>query len=183
MNKSLYHKLCCIERRLNVLEASQGGGSTPTLDVTQEAVYETQVLWAEENGRITSNQSEYAWGNGSASVVGLRMTDGWEITGMSFHAGTYPSTATAVVNVFNWTTASTAAANILSSISIGNAVDGGGQINNAHKVVEYTTPIPVPAGTVLGFRSGTITGVISNVRIAVFLRRKIADVITGVTLL
>ena len=153
--------------RLCKLEANQ-------VNAVTKPVYEYRELWAEESGGATANSSEWSFGNGATGFLGLPIDAGWEIVQMGFHADTYPSTATIQVDAMDYSgpAPGDAAARTLSSISLEDARDGGGDTNNAYKIVEISPAASVPAG-VLGFITRAMVGAISDVRVYVRLRRQV----------
>ena len=154
------------------------------INLEMKPLYESEHLWAEESGATNANSAEWSFGNGATGYMGLRWDDttDWEIVGMSFSADTYPATATITVDLMNYAgAASAAAANTLSSISLANAQDGGGNTNNAHKWETIDPPVPVPAGSLLGFITRQETGAISDARVLVRLRRKVGEALVKVS--
>lgn len=149
--------------------------------VETKPVYEHRDIWGEEASALNTNSGEWSHGNGSVGLIGMPFNDGWEIVAMGFHADTFPSTATVRVAIHDHSQiASNAVANDLASISLNGATDGGGQINNAYKYEEFSTPVAVPAGALLGFITRGVTGNIVDARVYARLRRKQADVVCAV---
>ena len=44
------------------------------LNVVKEPLYETREMWAEENAAISTNQAEWAYGNGAVGFICLLYT-------------------------------------------------------------------------------------------------------------
>nr|CAA6801085.1 MAG: Unknown protein [uncultured Thiotrichaceae bacterium] len=153
----LWSQLCCAIKRIEALEQNSGG-SSGTLEVTQTELFEYQNFVVEESSAIQSNQSEWSWANGATGIIGVRVDEGWELISLSFQANVYAANAQAMVRMHDFSNGSTAAATIIADISLTNSTDGGGQTNNAHKIVEFTPTVPIPSNTVVGFRTGCISG-------------------------
>ncbi len=157
-----------------------------TLTVTKLPVYEYRDIWAEEGGGANANNSEWSFGNGATGFMGLPIGQGWEVTGMYFHADTYAATATIQVDLMNYgNTPSNAGANTIASISLSSSTDGGGATNNGYKYETYATPIPVPVTgthTVIGFITRGQTGNISDMRVGARLRRQVGEYVSEVTI-
>lgn len=140
-----------------------------------EDVYEHMIVWGEEAGRLRNNSAQYSYGNGATGFMGIPIppNQGWELVGISLHADTYPALATVNIAVHNYAVATPgSAAPILGTISLANAADGGGWTNNPFKYVDLSgAPVPLPSPTILGLRTITVTGVVSDVRVAMYLRR------------
>jgi len=169
------HLLCCIKKRLNVLEKKE-------LVVTKLPLFEYRDIWAEESGATTANSSEWSFGNGATGFIGLPFDgDAWELTGMYFHADTYPATATIQVDLMNYgNVPSNAAANTIASINLTSSTDGGGNTNNAYKYEVFTPPVSIPDNALVGFITRDETGAISDARVGARLRRQIGEYVSGV---
>lgn len=171
--RSLYARLCKLENK-----------PEPTVSVTTTTapVYEYRDVWAEESSGLNANSAEWSFGNGAVGFMGLPIDAGWEVFAIYFHADTYPSTARVQVDLMNYgNVPSAAAANTITSISLANAFDGGGGINNGYKYETLANPVTVPTG-VVGFITRGLTGNVSDARVGVRLRRKSFDAVTSVTI-
>lgn len=159
--------------RVAALEGSQ------VTAVDYKTIYEYRDIWAEESGGATANSAEWSFGNGATGYMGLPIDAGWEIIQMGFHADTYSSTARIQVDAMDYSgsTPGDAAARTIASISLNNAQDGGGDANNAYKVVSVA-PTPVPEG-VIGFVTRGLAGAISDVRVYARLRRRIGTCVAS----
>ena len=156
--------------------------SSQTLLVTKRPLYETRDIWAEESGGAESNSAEWSFGNGATGFMGLPIDAGWEVVALAYHADTYPSTAQISVALCDYTTPSNAASNIIATISLDNAQDGGGDTNNACKFVTLPAPIVLSDKAILGFRTITEVGSVSDHRVYARLRRQIGEYVADVTL-
>lgn len=158
--------------------------SNQKLVLTKLPLYEYRHLWAEESGRLSNNSAQWSYGNGATGFMGLALVgEGWEIVEIGFMADTYPATATLEVGVCDYLIApSNAAANVLATISVSSSTDGFGDTNNVAKVEAVNPPVPVNSQAIVGFRTLSVTGNISDARVTATLRRKIGDYITEVEL-
>jgi len=146
-----------------------------SLTTTTTPIYEKCVIWAEENGALDSNQSEWSFGNGATGNIGITLAEDWEVYAVTFQADVSNAAATQFqMEIMNFATGVI----VLDSIVLPNQ----GQINNFSSSVTLTTPLNFSAGDVLGFRTDIETGVVSDGRVAAWLRRKVADAITQVSL-
>jgi hypothetical protein len=126
--------------------------------------YEKIVVWAEESSDLANNQMEWSYGNGDTGFIGLPLPEAWEAYAVSFHAdNTNNATNTMLMAVVNIT---------------GNGAfteffrfTASGANDNLAYTEILATPVAIPAGTTLGFRSITETGSINSARVAVWLRR------------
>ncbi|NLP56679.1 hypothetical protein [Lutibacter sp. B1] len=127
----------------------------------QKQVYEKIVIWADENGTLSDNNLQWSFGNGATGQIGIPLPEAWEAYAVSFNAantnGASETVKMAIIdsdtntNLFTFT--------------------ASGSVNNMVYTEILTTPISIPAGTSLGFRTVTVSGTVKNVRVAVFLRR------------
>lgn len=147
---------------------------SPTGEPVELTSYEYREFWAEESGGLNANSAEWSFGNGATGFIGIPVQgEGWEVFEMWFHADTYPSTASIEVAVCDYMiAASSAAANVLSSISLADARDGFGYTNNATKVVRLDKPIALNEKALVGFRTLSLKGSVSDARVGVRIRRK-----------
>lgn len=154
------------------------------LVLTKLPLYEYRHLWAEESGRLVNNSAQWSYGNGSTGFMGLALAgEGWEVVELAISADTYPATATAEVGVCDYLIApSNTAANVLATISVSSSTDGFGDTNNMAKVEAVNPPVPVNAQALLGFRTLSATGNVSDVRVQVTVRRKIGNYVAEVEL-
>lgn len=124
-------------------------------------IYEWRDLWAEENGGLSAGTEEYSFGNGATGRVGLPFDSGWEIQDAYLQAETAGPTAT--INVINYEGG-------------GSAVLGAFTATSGDYHETLATPIPVPDGASVGFRTGNINGTWTDVRVGLRLRRLIGNV-------
>lgn len=166
---------------------TDGGSVQLSVSTTTQPVYEYRDIWAEEGSAVTAGSAEWSFGNGATGYMGLPIDAGWEVEAMYFSADTYAATASVSVDLMNYgNTPSNAAANTIVSISLSSATDGGGGTNNGYKYEVLPTPVPVPVTgttTLIGFITRTVSGSVGDARVGARLRRKVADVVTGVSLL
>lgn len=125
--------------------------------------YEKIVIWAEESVGISTNATEWSYGNGATGIIGIPLVEDWEIYGFSFHANTAGAGASVSISIMDFINASYT---ILTTVNTVNQ----GQTNN-YSFAATIAPVAAPQGTVLGFRTATVSGSISNARCAVWLRR------------
>lgn len=131
---------------------------------TNKIAYEKVVIWAEEAGNISNNNMQWSYGNGDAGFIGIPLPEAWEAYAVSFHAdNTSNASNTLIVAVVD--------------------ISGNGAFtelfrftaSGANDNMSYTeilaTPVVIPVGTTLGFRSITESGNINSARVAVWLRR------------
>lgn len=141
-------------------------------------LYETRDIVAEENSGLNNNSGEWSFGNGAVGYIGVPVGEGWEVVEMGFHADTFPALGEVTVALHNHgTIASNAVGNDIASITI-NASTNQGQVNNAFRLLEFPTPIPVPSNALLGFITRNLSGNISDCRVTARLRRKVGDYAT-----
>lgn len=149
---------------------------------TTTAIYEYRDIWAEESGAANGNSAEWSFGNGATGFIGLPFDAGWEVTHMYFHGDTFATNASISVDLMNYgNVPSNAGANTIAGISLANAADGGGGVNNAYKFFTLIAPVAIPVG-VIGFITRASSGNISDIRVGARMRRKVADVVTSVNL-
>ncbi|GAA4974299.1 hypothetical protein GCM10023315_26010 [Algibacter aquimarinus] len=131
---------------------------------TSLITYEKVVIWAEEAADLANNQMEWSFANGDTGFIGIPLPEDWEAYAVSFHAdNTSNGSNTMLMAVVD--------------------ISGNGAFteffrftaSGANDNMSYTevlaTPVAIPAGTTLGFRSITETGNINGARVAVWLRR------------
>ncbi|MEN8788764.1 MAG: hypothetical protein ABF295_04550, partial [Flavobacteriaceae bacterium] len=123
--------------------------------------YEKIVIWAEENGSLASNQLEWSFGNGATGQIGIPLPEDWEAYAVSFNADSNGGSDTVTMAVIDSNTNT----NLFTFTANGNA-------NNMVYTQVLATPVAIPAGTSLGFRTVTEVGNVSDARVAVFLRRR-----------
>ena len=119
-----------------------------------KAQYSIQVIWAEENGVISANQTEYSYGNGSTGNIGIPcFANGVKAIGMLMQSETIGTSATVALIV--------------------NAIQVGGEyeiVSTEKDSVHYfTTPLDIELGKRIGFRTTTVTGAWTDVRVGVIL--------------
>lgn len=131
---------------------------------TNKIAYEKIVIWAEEASDLASNQMEWSFANGDTGFIGIPLPEDWEAYAVSFHADNTSNASNtmlmAVVNI-----SGNGAFTEFFRFTASGAND-----NLAYTEI-LTTPVAIPAGTTLGFRSITETGNINSARVAVWLRR------------
>lgn len=131
---------------------------------TNKIAYEKIVIWAEEAADLASNQMEWSYANGDTGFIGIPLPEDWEAYAVSFHAdNTSNASNTMLMAVVNITGNGTFAEFFRFTAT-------GANDNLAYTEI-LTTPVAIPAGTTLGFRSITETGNINGARVAVWLRR------------
>ena len=154
------------------------------LSVTTAPLYEYWHLWAEEGGRLRNNSAQWSYGNGSTGFMGLPVAgEGWELINIGFMADTYPAQAVVEVAVCDYLIApSSAASNILASITVNGSTDGFGDTGNAAKTIILDPPVPVNPQAIIGFRTIGVTGNVSDARVVATLRRKVGEYVSAVSL-
>ena len=137
--------------------------------VTWVAGYETWVLWAEENGALAANTNEWSFGNGAVGDIGIPIVgDGWECWGWAMQADTATNGDTLQMEVMDFATADTPLATFT-----GTWLVAGG---SGRAFGTFATPVAVPQGTVLGFRTDVIVGAApTDVRVVLYLRRPVGS--------
>lgn len=152
-----------------------------SLTVTKMPLYEYRDIWAEENAALTSNNPEWSFGAGAEGYIGLPIDSGWEVIAMYFHSDTNGANDDLTVNLINIATNPSATAPTIATVTMVNS--GTGQANNAWVFQDMlAAPVAVPANAVLGFRTGTEAGNISDARVGVRLRRQIGEYVSDVQL-
>lgn len=161
-------------------------GTTPSITVTKQPLYQYRDIWAEESGGANANNAEWSFGNGATGFMGLPIDDGWEVVALYFNADTYPAAGTISIDLMDFgNTPSNAVANTIANISLVNSTDGGGTTNNAYKYETLATPIAIPVtgvSTTIGFLTRTATGNISDMRVGAFLRKQVGEYVSDVVL-
>lgn len=126
--------------------------------------YEKIVIWAEEAGGISNNNTQWSFGNGAVGFIGIPLPENWEAYAVSFHAdNTSNATNTLIIAIGDMSANNTFTELLRFTAS--------GADDNMSYTEVLGTPIAIPAGTTLGFRSITEVGVIADARVAVWLRR------------
>ncbi|MGB5818287.1 MAG: hypothetical protein WBG90_02290 [Saonia sp.] len=125
------------------------------------AVYEKIVIWAEENAALANNQLEWSFGNGATGRIGIPLPEAWEAYAVSFNADSNGASDSVLMAVIDSNTNT----NLFTFTATGNA-------NNMVYTEMLTTPVAIPVGTSIGFRTVTETGNVTDARVAVFLRRR-----------
>ena len=151
------------------------GPSTPTTTV-MAPLYEYRDVWAEEGGSVNDGQAQWSFGNGATGNIGLPVGAGWEITEIGFHADSASNSAQVSVDVTDFGSGS---AVTVATIDVAVA-DGHGQANNMYRVAEFDPPVVVPDGAVLGFRTRSRSGSVSDARVCVRLRRQVGEYVSAV---
>ena len=131
---------------------------------TSKIAYEKVLIWAEEAADLANNSMEWSFANGDTGFIGIPLPEDWEAYAVSFHAdNTSNATNTMLMAVVD--------------ISGNGAFTeffrftASGPDDNMSYTEILATPVAIPAGTTLGFRSITETGNINSARVAVWLRR------------
>lgn len=122
--------------------------------------YEKIVIWAEENSGLGNNQREWSFGNGATGLIGIPLPEDWEAYAVSFNADQSTNGAQVDIEVID-----TATGSVLFPF------DATGAANNMVFTEILDTPVNIPAGTSIGFRTDNVSGTVSDARVAVWLRR------------
>ncbi len=122
--------------------------------------YEKIVIWAEEGGGLNDNFLEWSFGNSASGQIGIPLPEDWEAYAVSLNADVNGATDTAEIAVIDSNTNT----NLFTFTASGNE-------DNMVYTEILATPVSIPAGTSIGFRTVNETGTIEDVRVAVFLRR------------
>lgn len=140
---------------LNLLIQKTNGNSTVTAPGDG---YITSVIWAEENGGIGTNTlGEYSFGNGATGGVnfGLPIWENMTAVGMVFNAETAGTNATVTATI-NGT-------NLASGIT-----------STSNTAVSYfPAGIPISQGDLLNFRTVSVLGTFSDVRVGLIVEQKV----------
>ena len=128
--------------------------------VTNYVPYEKIVIWAEESAGLGSNQLEWSFGDGASGNIGIPLPEDWEAYAVSFNADNNGAADTIEMAIINSNTNT----NLFTFTASGNP-------NNMVYTEILATPVAIPAGTSIGFRTVTEIGNVTNARVAVFLRR------------
>ena len=126
--------------------------------------YEKIVVWAEEAGSLTNNNMQWSFGNGDAGFIGLPLPEDWEAYAVSFHADNTSNGSNTMVMGVGDISANGVFTELL-------RFTASGANDNMTYTQMLASPVAIPAGTNLGFRSITETGNINGARVAVWLRR------------
>jgi len=148
-----------------------------------KVLYEYRDIWAEESGVLSTNSAEWSFGNGSTGYIGIPLEAGWELVSMYFTADTFPSNSSVSIGLMNYgNTPSGAIGNQIYTFVLLDARDGGGNTNNAYKIVSLPVPIILPTAgtTLLGFITRSVVGTVRDARVGVRLRRPIGRYISGI---
>ena len=155
-------------------------GLKQTLTVTKKPLYRYEAVTAEESGGAADNSSQWSTGNGATGFIGVPINDGWEVTDLSFHADFGGSAGESMqVHLVDMRTPSVAAP-IIATLNIVGA--GDGVDNNAYIFTEFASPIAIPNGAVLGFRTGDEVGTWSDMRIRAGIRKEIDEFVSDVSI-
>ncbi len=131
---------------------------------SSKIAYEKVVIWAEEASDLSNNSMEWSFANGDTGFIGIPLPEAWEAYAVSFHAdNTSNGSNTMLMAVVDISGNSTFTEFFRFTASGAN--------DNLSYTEILTTPVTIPAGTTLGFRSITETGDINSARVAVWLRR------------
>jgi hypothetical protein len=129
-------------------------------------VYEKVVIFAENITNIVTGSNQWAFGDGDAGSIGIPVVENWELYAVSFQARAVSADTTVTMNVRNMNNATT-----LYSFSFPLGIPPP-----VTDMTFYTnllqTPVQIPAGTTIGFSTGSVTlGTVTGARVAVWLRR------------
>jgi hypothetical protein len=111
------------------------------------------LLWAEENGALSNNNTQWSFGNGSVGNIGVTMIQGGSLIGMSFNGETAP-TSTCTVEV------------LINGASSGESITVAATVNDEHVI--FGSPVSFNAGDRIGFRT-VLGGSASDCRVAVLI--------------
>ncbi len=126
--------------------------------------YEKIVIWAEETSSVNSNSMQWSYGNGDTGFIGIPLPEDWEAYAVSFHAdNTSNATNTLIMGVGDISANGTFTELLRFTAS--------GADDNMSYTEILVTPVAIPVGTTLGFRTITETGNVNGARVAVWLRR------------
>lgn len=152
------------------------------LKVEKAFIYSHWLIWSEEGGSADDYSTEWSYGNNSVGYIGIPMRQNIELVSMRFNADTYALNAEIEVTLVDFQDTAGTTAPVIGTINITGAFDGGGKVNNAHKIITFDPPLPVPDDAVLGFRTTHQVGNISDMRIVAEFRSNPTEVITSVKL-
>ncbi|TBN04289.1 hypothetical protein EYD45_06620 [Hyunsoonleella flava] len=126
--------------------------------------YEKIVIWAEEAADLANNQMEWSYANGDTGFIGIPLPEAWEAYAVSFHADNTSNASNSMLMAVVDITGNGTYAEFFRFTATG-----------ANDNMSYTeilaTPVAIPPGTTIGFRSITETGNINGARVAAWLRR------------
>ncbi len=131
-------------------------------EIQKKILYEKIVIWAEEGADLATNTREWSYGDRGVGRIGIPLPEDWEAYAISFHADVADAGVTVEVSVYDYSVTEASLFTFTAS----------GATNNISYTQILATPIAIPAGTALGFRSGAISGVVRDARAAVWLRRR-----------
>ncbi len=125
--------------------------------------YEKIVIWAEEAAALSDNTLEWSFGNNAQGAIGIPLPEEWEAYAVSFDSDTNGANDSVEIAITNSGTNT----NIFTFTAT-----AGGNVDNMIYTEILATPVTIPAGTSIGFRTVNENGVIGDARVAVFLRRR-----------
>ena len=121
--------------------------TTQTLD----DFYQYVDIWAEENGGLSNNNTQWSYGNGAVGNIGVVLAQDMELYAVSLSAEVFGTSVS--INVFqNGTTAQT-------ETFTGN-----------HTIQTLTTPVAFSAGDYVGFQTNTVVGTTTDARVTAHFR-------------
>ena len=127
--------------------------------------YETIAIWAEEAGALVAGGEEYGFGGGGTGPIGIPIWGAWKLMAVTVNVGDVQS-STIGIDIMNGTT---------TLHSMTDFVDTGSEGGGVH-IETLATPVDVPQGTLLGFKSITVPNPKpGNVRVCAWLRREIVE--------
>ena len=148
---------------VKILGVTNDGSVVQATPSVAGIVYEKIVIWAEEAAALSDNSLEWSFGNSATGQIGIPLPEAWEAYAVSFNSdinGANDSVEIAITNSVNNT-------NLFTFTATAN-----GNADNMVYTEILTMPVAIPAGTSIGFRTVSKTGVINDARVAVFLRRQ-----------
>ncbi len=154
-NDNTVTKILGVQDNGNVVRVDKSSLESPSA-----IVYEKIVIWAEEAAELQNNSLEWSFGNNAEGQIGIPLPENWEAYAVSFNADLSNPGSTAQIAVINSATNT----NLFTFTA-------SGATNNIVFTEILATPVAIPAGTSIGFRTVLETGRIRDARVAVFLRR------------
>ena len=127
--------------------------------------YEKIVIWAEESTNLSNNNEQWSYGNGDTGFIGIPLPEDWQAYAVSFHADNTRNNNDSVIMAVGEISGNDTFSELFRFTASGDTTD-----NLVHTEL-LTTPISVPAGTTLGFKTITENGNVNGARVAVWLRR------------
>ncbi|HGI8170834.1 TPA: hypothetical protein ACJT8G_002871 [Legionella pneumophila] len=150
----------------NTAQNTLAQANTYTDNTINTRVYEKVVIFAENTANITTGGgTQWAFGDGDTGAIGIPLVEDWELFAVSFQARSVTLSTNVNMIVRNMNDASTIYAFTAPLLVTPPA-------NNGVYTEMLATPIPIPAGTTIGFATSSVSaGVVTGARVAVWLRR------------